>query len=234
MFAENGMAEAILMVPIRRYWSGSIVDLRVTAINRVVTMRFWILMSMIFVVSACHAETTDIKFSGLLIPNEYVVQAPDDSSEDVYDDEAIPIALAIEEAVVKREIPQYQIATRGAPELHIVVYPGVLNTQEISDSVLSEFSGHQENIGPDEYSQNRRYYRSNDNWLLVSESNGQRLLVAQCSRTGIYGNVEGCDFRKNIDGYGVSYHLEGSNLALVREFDEFIATTLASWKEISK
>jgi len=222
------------MVLIRRYWSGSIVDLRVTAISRVVAMKFCILMSMIFIVSACHAETTDIRFSGLVIPKEYVLQAPGDSAKGAYDDGAIPIALVIDEADVKREIPQYQIATRGSRELSIVVYPEVLDIKEISDSVLSDFSGGQEKIGPDEYSQNRRYYRSTDNWLLVSESNGQRLLVAQCSRTGIFGNVEGCDFKKNIDGYGVSYHLEGSNLALVKEFDEFIATTLESWKEISK
>lgn len=187
-------------------------------------------MSIIFTVSACNAETTDIEFSGLTIPKEYVLQAADDSPKGVHDDQEIPIALVVSEEEIKREIPGYQIASRGAQELSFVVYQRVLNIKEISDSVLAGFSGDQEKIGPDEHSQNKRYYRSSDNWLLISELNGERYLIGQCGRTGIFGNVEGCDFKKNINGYGVSYHLEGGNLALVKEFDEFIAAKIESWK----
>jgi len=219
------------MALIPRYWSRSIVGLHVTVIDWVLAMKYRILISIIFTVSACNAETADIKYSGLSIPQEYVLQAAEKSPKGVYDDQDAPIALVVTEEDIKREIPEYQIAARGAQELSLVVYRGELNIKEISDSVLSGFSGDQEKIGPDEYTQNKRYYRSSDNWLLVSESNGERLLVAQCGRTGIYGNLEGCDFKKNINGYGVSYHLENSNLALVKEFDEFLAAKIESWKE---
>ncbi len=189
---------------------------------------------MIFIVSACNAETTSVEFSGLIIPKKYVLQAPENNSKGVYDDEEIPIGLVIDEEDVKRNIPEYQIAARGSRKLSLVVYQGPVDIKGISDSVLSGYSSDKVRFGPDKYSQNKRYYRSADNWLLVSDDNGQRLLVAQCSRTGIFGNVVGCDFKKNINGYGISYHLENSNITLTKKFDEFIASKIESWKEASK
>lgn len=141
------------------------------------------------------------------------------------------IALVVSEKEVKLEIPEYHIASRGLQEQSFVVYQKVVNIKDINDSVLADFFDSQEKVEPDKYSQNKRYYRSPDHWLLIAETNSERLLIAQCHRTGIFGNVDSCFFfKKNINGYGVSYHLESSNLTLVKEFDEFLATKIESWK----
>lgn len=56
-------------------------------------------------------------------------------------------------------------------------------------------------------------------------------MQAQCRKSGISGSIEVCDFIRNINGYGVSFDLENTNIALVKEFEVFLSEKIASWSK---
>lgn len=197
-------------------------------------MKNWLFIGVIMVASSCSADPQYVDFGELRIPQKYVLLAPGDSPKGVFDDEDIDIALVVDEEEVKSAVPRYEIEERGSRELSFVINQKPFDLIAISDSVLSGVVGGMAESVPDKYSSNKRVYRFSDSWVLVSENSNQRQLVAQCMRSGIAGNVEGCTFSKNINGYGVSYHLENQNLSLTQEFEKFIAQKIEAWKVARK
>lgn len=181
--------------------------------------------------SGCSSDSELVDFDLLKIPKEHVLHAPTEGQNGVFDDEDMNIALVVSEDEIKLTVPQYQIEKRGKQELSFVIAKSVIDLNAVSDSVLSSFVANSTQVKSDKYLPYERLYRSYDSWLLVSSKDGNRFLEAQCRRSGLTGDVEICDFKKNISGYGVSFHLENSNIALINEFEEFLTAKIESWQK---
>lgn len=209
----------------------STADQLVISIKGLVNMKHSILIFLLFITVSCKSEHHYIEFSGLKIPKDYVVQLPSNNDpKNIFDDIDSPILIGISEGEIQKRIPNFHMKESGPRELSILIYTGEVDAEGISESILTGFSLSSENVGPDLYSENMRYYRTSDDWLLVSLMDSQPFLVAQCNRSGIFRHINACSFKKNINGYGVYYDLENSNIALVKEFDSFIYDKIASWK----
>jgi hypothetical protein len=194
-------------------------------------MKHSILIFLLFITVSCKSEHNYIEFSGLKIPKEYVVQLPTNNDpKNIFDDIDSPILIGISEGEIQKKIPNFHMKESGPRELSILIYTGEVDAEGISESILTGFSLSSDNLGPDLYSDNARYYRTSGDWLLVSTVDSKHFLIAQCSRTGIFRNIDACSYKKNINGYGVTYHLQNKNIALVKEFDSFLSDKIASWK----
>lgn len=180
--------------------------------------------------SGCSANSEFVDFEGLKIPQEYVLHAPSEGLKGVFDDEDINIALVVSEDEVKSAIPQYRIEKRGKRELSFVLKRSLIDLNAVSDSILTSFAKSNAQVEADKYLPYGRLYRSSDSWLLVSSKGGGKFLEGQCRRSGLTDDVEICDFKKNINGYGVSFHMENTNIALVKEFEDFISDKIESWR----
>ncbi|QEI10876.1 hypothetical protein [Cellvibrio japonicus] len=194
-------------------------------------MKNWFLIGIFMASSSCSVNSKSIDFEGLKIPQEYVLHAPSEGPKGVFDDESIGIALVVPEDEVKRKIPRYQIENRGKRELSFVVEQSFIDLNAVSNSVLTSFVKSDTRVDADKYLPYERLYRSSDSWLLVSSEGGGKFLEAQCSRSGLTGNVEVCYFKKNVNGYGVSFHLENTNIALAKEFEDFISDKIENWRK---
>lgn len=194
-------------------------------------MKNWFLIGIFMASSGCSSKSEFVEFEGLRIPPEYVLHAPSEWTQGVFDDEDINIALVVSEDEVKNIIPRYKIANRGKQELSLVLKQSSIDLNAVSDSVLASFSKGGAQVEADKYLPYERLHRSSDSWLLVSsEGDGGKFLEGQCRRSGLTGDIEICDFKKNINGYGVSFHLENTNIALIKEFEDFISDKIESWR----
>ncbi|MGX5202760.1 hypothetical protein [Aliikangiella sp. IMCC44632] len=180
--------------------------------------------------SGCSGDSDFVGFEGLKIPQEYVLHAPSEGVKGVFDDEDINIALVVSEDEIKSVIPQYQIANRGGRDLSFVLKNGLIDLSAVSVSVLTGFTNSDAQVDADKYLPYERLYRSSYSWLLVSSEGEGKFLEGQCNRAGLKGDVEACYFKKNINGYGVSFHLEDNNIALVKDFENFISDKIESWR----
>jgi hypothetical protein len=196
-----------------------------------VAMRYWLFVGLLMTTSGCDAKSGIIKFSDLNIPEKYVLHAPSDGPKGVFDDKDINIALVLNEDEIKEFIPQYLIEKRGTKELSIVINKKAYDLNAISNSILSSYEITEGNFSTDKYSPNKRLYRYSDSWLMVTVVNNQPHLVAQCRKSGLTGDVEICDFKKNVNGYGISYHLENDNISLAEEFEKFVLWKIERWKQ---
>lgn len=196
-----------------------------------VVVKNWFLIGVFMASSSCSADSGFVEFEGLTIPKEYVLHAKVEGTNGVFDDEDLNIAVVVSEDEVKRTIPDYEIANRGKRELSFVISQRLIDLKAVSNSVLASFVKDGAQANSDKYLPYERLYRSSDSWLLVSSKDGSKFLEAQCRRSGLTGDVEICDFKKNINGYGISFHLENSNIVLVKEFEEFVSAKIQSWQK---
>ena len=195
-------------------------------------MKQWISVFLILASSACSSDSVSTTFDKLEIPKEYVLLAPTTNSNGIYDDD-ISIALVVSEREIEGSIPQYEIEDRGGEELSLVLYLTPLNLSAISHSAFSDYREDFPETVADKYLPNkRRIYRATDRWLLLYEDGNKKQFVARCRRgLTIAGNIDTCRFKKNINGYGVSYHLENNNISLASEFEQFLCEKIESWKK---
>ena len=191
-------------------------------------MKNWWAIGIFLLPMGCGAEPEFIKFQGLRIPLDNVLHALESNLNDLLDDENTSIAIVIPEEEIKGAVSEYQLETSRIREVSFLIHRKALKLEQISESVLST-KANSVNEEIDIYLPYTRLYRSPESWLLVSENDQNRTLVAQCRRTGIAREVDLCEFRANLNGFGVSYDLRNNNISLSEDFKEFLTNKLESW-----
>ena len=194
-------------------------------------MRNWFLIGVLMAFSGgCSANSELVNFEGLKIPREYVLQFSSEGLAGVFD-ESDSIALVVSEDEIKDKLPEYQIENRGEREVSFVIGGNLIDLEGVSDSILSGYTISDMHVEVDKYLQYERLYRTSLSWLLVSTDREGKRLEAQCRKSGISGDIEVCYFKRNINGYGVSFTLANTNIAMVKEFEVFLSEKIASWSK---
>lgn len=194
-------------------------------------MKIFLSVVVVLVLLGCEAKSKFVNFENLVIPREYILHASEDGPKGIYDDTVNDIALIIPEVEIQKAIPQYELSHRGSEEDSFVLYAVELNLKDVSESVLEDFGGENPRYEKDPYTTFMRLYRPSIGWALVDKKEDKEKLVALCSRSGMHDDIDSCDFDQNIAGYGITYHLENNNIALISEYERFLAKKIEEWRK---
>jgi hypothetical protein len=198
-------------------------------------IRFFVMICSTFVTCvACSEEKEQTKFESLKIPNEYVIQAPSDGPTGIYDDQDISILLGISDVEIQKSIPHWEIANVGNKEQSFIIHRSLMDLFNLVRVLAPSALENPQKFVADSYLEGTsRLVLTYNRWLLVSEEGNQNEFRALCrSGVGIDRKYDVCDFKTNIDGFGVGYSLKNENISLAREFEEYIFQKINEWKVV--